>query len=176
MMIINYVTHLFLLSYLILTLCYCLDHVSIYPLVKRCTPFILYYLISHPPPPYSLSPPHYQSGKASAKTAAGKPAAKAPAGASKVSSKVAAKKPAAAAVASEGNPLHPSNKRNYRIGNAVQHKEDLSRFVKWPRYVRLQRQKKVLYERLKVPPSINQFSKPLDRAEALPFFQLMVRI
>ena len=121
-------------------------------------------LTPRPPPPPS------QSGKASTKTA-GKPAVKAPAAAAKAG----AKKPvAAAAVASEGNPLHPSAKRNYRIGNAVQHKEDLSRFVKWPRYVRLQRQKKVLYERLKVPPSINQFSKPLDRAEALPFFKLLV--
>jgi large subunit ribosomal protein L7Ae len=34
---------------------------------------------------------------------------------------------------------------------------DLSRFVKWPEYVRLQRQKKVLTMRLKVPPALAQF-------------------
>ena len=72
--------------------------------------------------------------------------------------------------------LFPARKKNFRIGNDVQPSErDLSRFVKWPRYVRLQRQKKVLYERLKVPPSINQFSQPLDRAEAQPLFALLVR-
>lgn len=50
---------------------------------------------------------------------------------------------------------------------------DLSRFVRWPKYVRIQRQRKVLYDRLKVPPSINQFFHPLDRAEAVPVFKLL---
>merc|ERR1712037_1050962 len=45
----------------------------------------------------------------------------------------------------------------------IQHKRNLSRFVKWPRYVRLQRQKKILQTRLKVPPSINQFNRSLRR-------------
>jgi large subunit ribosomal protein L7Ae len=31
----------------------------------------------------------------------------------------------------------------------------------------------VLYERLKIPPAINQFLKPLDRAEAAPIFKLL---
>ncbi len=48
-------------------------------------------------------------------------------------------------------------------GQAIQPKRDLSRFVLWPKYVRLQRQKAVLYQRLKVPPPINQFSQALDR-------------
>eukprot|EP01052_Picozoa_sp_SAG31_P005920 SAG31_NODE_267_length_18790_cov_3.661655_19_plen_133_part_00 len=34
--------------------------------------------------------------------------------------------------------------------------------MKWPRYVRLQRQRQLLKMRLKVPPSIAQFSKTLD--------------
>jgi len=42
---------------------------------------------------------------------------------------------------------------------------DLTRFVKWPHYVRIQRQKRVLLKRLRVPPAIAQFtrvaSKPL---------------
>jgi hypothetical protein len=47
----------------------------------------------------------------------------------------------------------------------AQPKKDLSRFVRWPQYVRLQRQKKILFQRLKVPPVISVFRHPLDRAE-----------
>lgn len=36
-------------------------------------------------------------------------------------------------------------------------------FVQWPRYVRLQRQKRVLAKRLKVPPTLNQFNLTLDK-------------
>jgi len=32
--------------------------------------------------------------------------------------------------------------RNFAIGNAIAHPRDLTRFVKWPRYVKIQRQKK----------------------------------
>jgi len=63
----------------------------------------------------------------------------------------------------KADPLFPSNRRNYRVGNDIQHKRNLSRFVKWPRYVRLQRQRKILETRLKVPPSINQFKLALGR-------------
>ena len=48
-------------------------------------------------------------------------------------------------------------------GQGIQPKRDLSRFVKWPKYVRLQRQRAILFKRLKVPPSINQFNQTLDR-------------
>ncbi len=51
----------------------------------------------------------------------------------------------------------------YFKGQNIQPKRDLTRFIKWPRYVRLQRQKAVLLKRLKVPPTINQFSSTLDR-------------
>jgi len=63
----------------------------------------------------------------------------------------------------KADPLFPSKPRNYRIGNDIQPKRNLSRFVKWPRYVRLQRQRKILRTRLKVPPSINQFNRALGR-------------
>lgn len=43
-------------------------------------------------------------------------------------------------------------------------KTDLHRFVKWPKYVRLQRQKRVLSMRLKVPPALNLFAtKSMDK-------------
>jgi len=48
----------------------------------------------------------------------------------------------------------------------------LSRFVKWPKYVRLQRQRAVIYQRLKVPPSINQFTKSIGKNEAMTVFTL----
>lgn len=48
-------------------------------------------------------------------------------------------------------------------GQDIQPKRNLSRFVKWPKYIRLQRQRAVLLKRLKVPPPINQFSQALDR-------------
>jgi large subunit ribosomal protein L7Ae len=45
--------------------------------------------------------------------------------------------------------------------------------VKWPLYVRLQRQKAILKKRLKVPPAINQFSKVLDKNTATQVFRLL---
>ena len=61
------------------------------------------------------------------------------------------------------NPLFEKNPRNFRIGGDIQPKRDLTRFVKWPKYIRIQRQKRILFTRLKVPPTINQFSKTLDK-------------
>ena len=51
-------------------------------------------------------------------------------------------------------------------------KRDLTRFVKWPRYIRLQRQRAILYKRLKVPPAINQFTQALDRQTATQLLKL----
>lgn len=45
--------------------------------------------------------------------------------------------------------------------------------VKWPEYIRLQRQKKILNLRLKVPPAIAQFSNVLDRNTAAQTFKLL---
>ena len=50
------------------------------------------------------------------------------------------------------NPLFESRPKNFRIGGDIQPKRDLTRFVKWPKYVLIQRQKRVLLGRLKVPP------------------------
>jgi large subunit ribosomal protein L7Ae len=49
----------------------------------------------------------------------------------------------------------------------------LTRYVKWPEYVRLQRQKKILKERLKVPPAIAQFTNVLDKNTATSLFKLL---
>jgi len=41
--------------------------------------------------------------------------------------------------------------------------------------VRIQRQKKILMQRLKVPPAINQFSRTLDKSQASDLFKLLVK-
>ncbi|KIM96289.1 hypothetical protein OIDMADRAFT_20727 [Oidiodendron maius Zn] len=71
------------------------------------------------------------------------------------------------------NPLIEKRSRNFGIGQDIQPRRNLSRMVKWPEYVRLQRQKKILNMRLKVPPAIAQFQNVLDRntaAQALKLF------
>jgi len=73
----------------------------------------------------------------------------------------------------EKNPLFESRPRNFGIGNAIQPKRDLTRFVRWPKYIRMQRQKRVLYARLKVPPAINQFSNTLSKPNAIQLFSLL---
>ncbi|KAF9403932.1 60S ribosomal protein L8B, partial [Entomortierella beljakovae] len=42
----------------------------------------------------------------------------------------------------------------------------------WPEYVRLQRQRKILNQRLKVPPALNQFTQVLDKNTATQLFKL----
>ena len=61
------------------------------------------------------------------------------------------------------SPLFEKRPRNFRIGGDIQPKRDLTRFVRWPKYIRIQRQKRILLQRLKVPPAINQFSKTIDK-------------
>lgn len=53
------------------------------------------------------------------------------------------------------------------------HKQDLTRFVKWPKYIQLQRQKRILLTRLKVPPQIAQFSNTLEKDQAKKLFELL---
>lgn len=72
------------------------------------------------------------------------------------------------------DPLFPARPRTFQIGGDIRPQgRDLSRFVRWPQYVRLQRQRAVLYQRLKVPPSINQFTKTLSKNEAMTVFTLL---
>ena len=59
------------------------------------------------------------------------------------------------------------------IGQDVRPQTDMTRFVKWPEYVRLQRQKVILNQRLKVPPAIAQFSHTLDKNTATQLFKLL---
>jgi hypothetical protein len=51
----------------------------------------------------------------------------------------------------------------------------MHRFVKWPKYVRIQRQRRVLHQRLKVPPSLARFAKTLDRNAAEAVLKLLLK-
>ncbi len=70
-------------------------------------------------------------------------------------------------------PVFEPKKKNLAIGGDIQVKRDLSRYVRWPKYVRIQRQRKVLYERLKVPPSINQFTNTLTKDVSINLFKIL---
>jgi len=100
--------------------------------------------------------------------AAAAPAAKKTTEAKKSSGKTAAPAAVAPVVSTPaGNPLFPSRPKNWRVGGDIRPKgRDLSRLVKWPRYVRLQRQKKILLQRLTCPPTANQFNKTLVKNQA----------
>jgi len=71
------------------------------------------------------------------------------------------------------NPLIEKRPKNFGIGQDIQPSRNLSRMVKWPEYVRLQRQRKILNLRLKVPPAIAQFQNVLDRNQAAQVFKLL---
>jgi len=73
------------------------------------------------------------------------------------------------------NPLFEKRARNFGIGQHIQPKRDLSRFLRWPKYVRLQRQRRILMSRLKVPPTINQFTRTLDKSSATQLFKLVTK-
>lgn len=71
------------------------------------------------------------------------------------------------------NPLFERRPRTFGIGQDIQPARDLSRFVKWPKYIRIQRQRAVLQKRLKVPPPINQFTQTLDKQTAMQLFKIL---
>jgi len=71
--------------------------------------------------------------------------------------------------------LFAKDAKDFRIGRDIQPKRDMSRFVKWPRYIRIQRQRAILKARLKVPPSIAQFTRVLDKNQADHLFRLLAK-
>merc|ERR1711990_1399987 len=50
-------------------------------------------------------------------------------------------------------------------GDVLPPKRDLTRFVKWPKYILLQR--------IKIPPAINQFAQTFDKRQASQLFRLL---
>merc|ERR1719454_927182 len=74
-----------------------------------------------------------------------------------------------------GASLFQKSPRNFRIGGDIQPKRNLTRFVKWPKYVRIQRQKRILLMRLKSPPALAVFSRTLDKNQSAQLFKLLNR-
>merc|ERR1712057_108564 len=67
--------------------------------------------------------------------------------------------------------------RTFSIGGDIlPPKRNLIRFVKWPKYVRLQRSKMTLLKRIKIPPAINQFSNTFDKRQASQLFRLLNKL
>ena len=62
---------------------------------------------------------------------------------------------AAAASQKVKNPIFEARAKSFGVGNVPKPVKDLTRFVKWPQYVRTQRQLRVLKMRLKVPPGMS---------------------
>jgi len=91
--------------------------------------------------------------------------------------KVVAKKPAQPGDKGKSEPVKSNifekRTRNFSIGRDLPPRRDVTRFVKWPRYILLQRQKRVLQKRLKVPPAINQFTRTVDKSTAASLFKLL---
>ncbi|CDY08962.1 BnaC08g11920D [Brassica napus] len=62
------------------------------------------------------------------------------------------------------NHLFERRPKQFGVGGALPPKIYLTGYIKWPKSIRLQRQKRILKQRLKVPPELNQFStKTLDK-------------
>jgi len=71
------------------------------------------------------------------------------------------------------HPLCHEEKKNFRHGNDVRPRIVKSRFVKFPRYVQLQRQKRILMKRLKCPPAIAQFFDQLEKDDCKKIFTIL---
>ncbi|KAK4760262.1 hypothetical protein SAY87_005155 [Trapa incisa] len=73
------------------------------------------------------------------------------------------------------NPLFEKRPKQLGIGGALPPKRDLTRFVKFPKTVQIQRKRRILRQRLKVPPALNQFTKTLDKNLATNLFKMLLK-
>ena len=82
-------------------------------------------------------------------------------------------KPSKEKILTQKHPLSQPSPKNFRFGNDVRPRIVKSRFVKFPRYVQLQRQKRILIKRLKCPPALAQFFEPLDKDASNKLFKIL---
>jgi large subunit ribosomal protein L7Ae len=79
--------------------------------------------------------------------------------------------------APKGNKSMPSKyvsrPKDFGVGRDVPFKRDISRFMRWPEFVTIQRKKRVLERRMKVPPALNQFRQTLDRSTRTNLLKLL---
>lgn len=60
-----------------------------------------------------------------------------------------------------------------RLGVRAPLKKDLTRYVRWPLYIRVQRQRSILMKRLKVPPAIAQFNACIDKNQKIELMKVL---
>jgi len=63
--------------------------------------------------------------------------------------------------------------KDFGIGRDTPYRRDISRFMRWPVFVTMQRKKRVLQRRMKVPPALNQFRQTLDRTTRTELLKLL---
>jgi len=69
-----------------------------------------------------------------------------------------------------------SQPKNFGIGQSIfKPCRWLGRMVRWPKYIRVQRQKKILMQRLKVPPVVAQFQHTLEKNPATKLFKILAK-
>jgi large subunit ribosomal protein L7Ae len=66
-----------------------------------------------------------------------------------------------------------SRPKDFGVGRDVPFKRDISRFMRWPQFVTMQRKKRVIERRMKVPAAVNQFRQTLDRSTRTNLFKLL---
>jgi large subunit ribosomal protein L7Ae len=71
--------------------------------------------------------------------------------------------------------LFTKSARNFRIGGDIQPVKNLTRFVRWPKYIRIQRQKRIMFLRLKAPPALAQFRDTVDKNQAASLLKLLAK-
>jgi large subunit ribosomal protein L7Ae len=95
----------------------------------------------------------------------------------KVVSKNATKAKKVEKAAPKGNKTMPSKyvarPKDFGVGRDTPYKRDISRFMRWPQFVTLQRKKRVLERRMKVPAAVNQFKQTLDRSTRTNLLKLL---
>jgi len=69
--------------------------------------------------------------------------------------------------------LKPS--RKIGRGGVMPKTRALGRLVRWPKYIQLQRQRKILYQRLRIPPALNIFNAPVGRNRARALVRLLTK-
>jgi large subunit ribosomal protein L7Ae len=63
--------------------------------------------------------------------------------------------------------------RNLAIGMQTQPKRNLRAYLKWPKYIQIQRKKAILSKRLKIPAPIAQFKRTADKSLSNAVFKLL---
>lgn len=64
-------------------------------------------------------------------------------------------------------------KQSYATKKKAIYKKDAERFIKWPKYIRIQRQRRIFCQKLKIPPAIFQFTRTLDKNMTNQLFLLL---